>query len=94
MPVAQGEDPVHMAGQLHVVRGDQGGDARGLGQIAQGFEHRLAGGRIQIAGRFVGQQQARTIGQGAGDGDALLFPARQLRRLVAQSLAQTQGRQG
>ena len=42
-------------------------------QIAQGFgTRRLAGGRIQIAGRFVGQQQARTIGQGAGDGDALL----------------------
>ena len=75
MAVLQGEDAVHMAGQLHIVGGDQGGDTCVLGEVAQGFEHRLAGGRIQVAGRFVGQQQTRPVGQGAGDSDALTLPA-------------------
>ena len=33
---------------------------------------------IEVAGRLVGQQQARIVDQGAGDGDALLLPAGQL----------------
>ncbi len=61
-----------------------------LGQVVQGLEHRLAGGGIEVAGRLVGQQQARLVGQGAGDGDALLLPARHLGRLVRQAFAEAQ----
>ena len=56
----------------------------------QGVEHPAAGARVQIAGGLVGQQDARPVGQGAGDGDALLLAARQLRRAVRQPLAQAQ----
>ena len=70
--------------------GDQGGDAGVLDQPVQGLEHGLAGGGVEVAGRLVGQQQARAVGQGAGNGDALLLPARQLGRLMGQAFAQTE----
>ena len=53
-------------------------------QVEQALEHRARGGGVEVAGRLVGQQQARLVGQGAGDGDALLLAAGQLGRLVVQ----------
>ena len=46
-----------------------------------------AGGRfgVEVAGGLVGQQQQRAVGERAGDGDALLFAARKLRRAVLQA---------
>ncbi len=38
--------------------------------------------RVQIAGRFVSEQQPRLSDQSTRDGDALLLAARQLRRIV------------
>ena len=75
MAVLQGEDAVHMAGQLHIVGGDQGGDAGVLDQTLQGLEHALTGGGVEVAGRFIGQQQAWPVGKGTGHGDALLLTA-------------------
>ena len=39
-------------------------------------------GAVEIAGRLVGQDDRRIVGQRAGDGDALLLAARELRRIV------------
>ena len=47
----------------------------------------VAGTRIEIARRFVGQQQCRAIDQGPGDGDSLLLAAGHLRRLVVHARA-------
>jgi hypothetical protein len=53
--------------------------------------HDLPGrGRVQVAGRLVGQQQLGAADQGAGDGHALLLPARELRRQVAHARGQAQ----
>ena len=41
----------------------------------QQLDDLLAGCRIEIAGRFIGENQAGARGGGAGDGDALLFAA-------------------
>ena len=46
------------------------------------------GARIEIAGRLVGQQDARRIGDRARDGDALLLAAGKLRRAVRQPILQ------
>jgi hypothetical protein len=45
-------------------------------------------GRVEVSGGFVGEQQARARGQGAGQGDALLLAARQLARIVSRSAGQ------
>ena len=48
----------------------------------------VAGMRIEIAGRLVGQQQRGVIDQCPGDGDPLLLSAGHLRGLVAHPLGQ------
>ena len=50
------------------------------------------GGAVEIAGRFVGQQQRRLADQGAGDGDALPFAAGEFGGAMVESLRQ--GRRG
>ena len=62
-------------GELHVVGGDQGGEARGAHELRQRVEHMVGGVRIEIAGRLVGEQDARRVGDRAGDRDALLLAA-------------------
>ena len=52
-------------------------------QRLQRLEHVVGGGRIEIAGRLVGQQHQRRIGHRARDRDALLLAARQFRRADA-----------
>jgi hypothetical protein len=66
------------------------GEARGANERGQGAEHVVRGLRIEIAGRLVREQQPRRIGDGAGDGDALLFAARQFGRAMVQPLAETE----
>ncbi len=50
--------------------------------IANQIENALGTDRIDIRGRFVGQQQLGLTGHGAGDGDTLLLPDRQLARAI------------
>ena len=51
-----------------------------LALVDQAFEHpedRVGRLRIEVAGRLIGDQDRRVVGQGAGDGHALLLPARE-----------------
>ena len=66
------------------MRGDQRRQALAAGDGDQRVEDPARRTRIEIAGGFVGQQNLRLVGQGAGDGDTLLLAARQLRRPVRQ----------
>ena len=50
-----------------------------------------AGAGVEVAGRLVGEDDLGTAGEGAGDGDALLLPARELRRSVLQAVLQPDG---
>ena len=84
-PVVQRHAAVHARGELHVVGGDHGGEARGAHELRQRLEHVLGGARIEIAGRLVGQQDARRIGDRARDRDALLLAAGQLAPAGASS---------
>ena len=56
--------------------------------VDQRVEHPARGPRVEIAGRLVGQKDARPVGQRAGDGDALLLAAGKLRRAVRQPLSE------
>ena len=53
----------------------------------------VRGARIEIAGRLVGEQQARRVDERAGDGDTLLLAAGKLRRRVALAVAEAEQRQ-
>ncbi len=46
--------------------------------------------RIEIAGRLVGEKDARRIGDGTGDGDALLLATREFGRPVGLALAKAE----
>jgi hypothetical protein len=48
----------------------------------------LSGGRIEIAGGFVGQDKPGTIGQGSGDGDALLLTDGELTGQMVEMVGQ------
>ena len=47
-------------------------------------EHLVGGARVEIAGRLVGEQDARRVGDRARDRDALLLAAGQFRRPVGR----------
>jgi hypothetical protein len=44
---------------------------------------------IEVAGRFVGEEDGRVLDRGAGDGHPLLFAAGKLRRPGAQAMAES-----
>lgn len=45
--------------------------------------------RVEVPGRFVGEQNFGTVNQGAGDGCPLLFATRQFRRIMRGALFET-----
>ncbi len=85
-PLADGHAPVHLRGNVEIVGGDNGGEARGAHQLPERGKDPVGGAGVEIAGRLVGEKDARRIGDRARNGDALLLAAGQLRRPVRQAL--------
>ena len=48
----------------------------------------MSGLRVEVGRGFVGEDDGRVVGQGAGDGDALLLASGQLSRQVVEAVAQ------
>ncbi|MEQ4725215.1 DUF6444 domain-containing protein [Nonomuraea sp. B19D2] len=72
----EGEGRGDVRGRLAAVRDhDHGGSPGGNG--GEQLQHLDRGRRVQVAGRLVGYQQQRVVGQRAGDGGALLLAAGQ-----------------
>ena len=84
-------DAVGARGHFRVVGGYNHGHTAGLGQLAKQIEDGRAGFGIEVAGGLVRQQQGRAVGEGAGDGDALLFAAGQFVGLVEHALGEADG---
>ena len=61
-----------------------------LDELHQRLEHVVGGVRIEVAGRLVGEQHARRVGDRARDRDALLLAAGQFRRPVRDALAEAE----
>src|SRR6266849_4212365 len=86
LPLLQPDDAVHAAGEVEIVGGEEGGEA---GLAHDGDERGrdpLGGVLVEIACGLVAEEDARLIGEGADDGDALLLAAGEARRAVALAL--------
>src|SRR5215203_3979921 len=81
--IGEEDDAVRVAGG-HGIVGDHHDR---LTELADGVAHERqdlgAGRAVEVAGRLVGEDDLRTAGEGAGDGDALLLPAGELVGSVA-----------
>src|SRR5436190_13916401 len=82
LAVADVDDAMRVGGDVGLVRDE---DDRVAPRV-QPMEHLhdfLAGLRVEVAGRLVGEQDGRVVHQGARDGDALALTAGQLVGAVA-----------
>ena len=58
-------------------------------QTEQQVDYALTGGGIEIAGRLVGEKNGRTRRESACNRNALLLPARELARIMAEAMRET-----
>src|SRR5438309_5266042 len=91
MALVEVEDAVHLGGDALVVGGDEGGAAFAADELEEFGEDDVGGLLIEIAGRLVGEDEQRPVGERAGDGDALLLAARKLGRAVGEALGEAEG---
>ncbi len=84
-------DDMHLALRAHrkfrIMRHHHDGRAVAM-QLLEQIHDAARHLRIEIAGRFIRQQQPRRARQRARDGDALLLAARQFRRVVPRARRQ------
>ena len=66
--------------------GEQDRRAEVAVQPGQELQHGGAIGRVEVAGRFIGDDQRRPVHQGARDGRALRFAARHLLGIVGEAV--------
>src|SRR5919197_1327489 len=84
----QEQDAVGDRRRVRVVGDHDRGLAEAVDEVAHEREDLGAGGRVEVAGRLVGEHDRRPRGEGAGDGHALLLPAGHLARTVLAALGQ------
>src|SRR6185369_14560434 len=78
--VAQLDGALRVARRDRAVRDEDDRQVPGRVQAAQQIEDRLPRLRVEVAGRLVGEDEARLGDERARDRHPLLLPARQLRR--------------
>ena len=76
-------DAIGIAVDAWIVGDNEHAASGCLGRTAQEVHDLVTGDRIQSAGRFVANHQARFMNQGAGDGNALLLASGKLCRQLA-----------
>ena len=74
VPVFHGDDAPGALGEGGVV-GDHDDGLAGGGELLEQVGDEFAVFTVEVAGGFIGQQHGGLVGQGAGDGDALLLAA-------------------
>jgi hypothetical protein len=67
--------PIALGGDGGVVGDEEKGFAAGPDEIGKEAEDAVGIFRVEVAGRFVGEDDLGVVGEGAGDSDALLFAA-------------------
>jgi len=77
--------PIHLGGEIDVVRGDQRCKTFRAHKVHQRIEHAAGRARIKIAGRFVGQNDGRAIHESACDGDALALTSGKVLAVLARA---------
>ena len=91
-PVGQDDQPVGVGGGAGLVGDHHDRLAELVRRSAQEREHLGGGGRVEVAGRLVGEHHRRLVDERPGDGDALLLAAGELRRAVREAVADADGR--
>src|SRR5262249_48866895 len=89
--VAHTDDALGPGGDVVFVRDHDDGLAR-IVELLQTLHDLVAGPRVEVASRLVGEDHLRIVDQGAGDGDALLLAAGQLHGTMFQAIPQTDQR--
>ena len=84
MSVFHAENDICHFGDVLVVCDNDNGFLIFLRHFQKEFQNEHAGGGVERAGRFVTEQNLRILGQRSGDGNPLLFTARQFGRKVFQ----------
>ena len=92
LAVSQMNPAVHALGQAEIV-GDGDHGLAAIDDLAQHLEHLLAGLGVERAGRLVGQDDVRVVGERAGDGDALALAAGKLVRPLVHVIGKPERRQ-
>ena len=78
LSVAEVEAAVAEGGGLGAVGDEEEGGLVAVAEVAHELEDGLAGGGVEVAGGFVGEEDGRAVDEGAGDGDTLLLAAAEL----------------
>jgi hypothetical protein len=84
--------PDHAVGaghEIEIVRHHDDSQPFLLVQVAEETDDFLAIGGIEVSSRLIGEQNARAIDQGSGDGGPLHFAAGKLSRPMPQPMAKT-----
>ena len=85
LPVVQDDCPAGVPRHVLIVRYKNDRNPVFLVELPKQIHQFPAGVRVDVPRRLVGQQDRRLIGQGAGDGHALLLTPGKLRRMVIQT---------
>src|SRR3989442_365985 len=85
--IAQGHDPRGMGGDIRLMRDHHDGLPLAV-QVGEDLHDLLTRGRVEVAGRLVGEQDARLVHQRPRDSHALPLAAGQLVRLVLHPIPQ------
>src|SRR5215203_1524512 len=91
LPVLQRDQPVRVGGGDRVVGDHHHRLVELVDRLAQQLHHVGAGFGVEVAGRLVGEDDSRFADQGAGDRDALLLAAGELRRTVGAAVIEPDG---
>jgi hypothetical protein len=75
--VLEPEDAIGEFADAVIVGDDDDRAVLGLGDVVEELDDFVAVARVEVRGRFVGEDELRVVGKGAGDGDALALAARE-----------------
>ena len=82
------DDPVSLGRETGIVGHEHQRRACLAIETKEHFNNGLAGLGIEIPGRLIGEHDLRTMNEGAGKRDALLFPAGKLERIVIETVTE------
>src|SRR5437660_7208348 len=87
-PRQQPNDSVAIHNDIKIVRNHDNSQAVTAVQVAEQLDDLAPGSGVEVSGRLIGQQDARLIDQGTGDGGTLHLAAGQFARPMPEPLAQ------
>jgi len=70
------------------MRDDDHAVAAFVVELEEEVDNPVTAGGVEVAGGFISEEERRVVAQGAGDGDALLFAAREFRGPMMQARAE------